>query len=167
MVGPYAAILCTTASLLGRGKIEARSDGSPLEGDALLRGLQNAHALGNIVLELQVEFTPAQTRKLKEFFREFFDSQPAGAEGKALGIETAGNFGSAQDGTRGPGGQSSRYPFLSSLGRLQEALREVTGKPYAWYLQDLGRHEDRLLDLKEGILDPIRRFMGGGSEGDL
>lgn len=160
----YAAILCTTASLLGRGKIEARSDGSPLEGDALLRGLQNAHALGNIVLELQVEFTPAQTRKLKEFFREFFDAQPAGTEGKALGIETAEAFGTLKTELAVLEGQSSRYPFLSALGQLQDALREVTGKPYAWYLQDLGRHEDRLLDLKEGILDPIRRFMGGGQK---
>ncbi|MBP0463878.1 BREX system P-loop protein BrxC [Roseomonas sp. PWR1] len=160
----YAAILCTTASLLGRGKIEARSDGSPLEGDALLRGLQNAHALGNIVLELQVEFTPAQTRKLKEFFREFFDAQPAGTEGKALGIETAEAFGTLKTELAVLEGQSSRYPFLSALGQLQDALREVTGKPYAWYLQELGRHEDRLLDLKEGILDPIRRFMGGGQK---
>ncbi len=160
----YAAILSTTASLLGRGKIEARSDGSPLEGDALLRGLHNAHALGNIVLELQVEFTPAQTRKLKEFFREFFDAQPAGADGKALGIETAEAFGALKTELALLEGQSSRYPFLSALGSLQDALREVTGKPYAWYLQDLGRHEDRLLDLKEGILDPIRRFMGGGQK---
>ena len=160
----YAAILCTTASLLGRGKIEARSDGSPLEGDALLRGLQNAHALGNIVLELQVEFTPAQTRKLKEFFREFFDTQPAGTEGKALGIETAQAFGTLKTELAVLEGQSSRYPFLSALGQLQDALREVTGKPYAWYLQDVGQHGDRLLDLKEGILDPIRRFMGGGQK---
>lgn len=160
----YAAILCTTASLLGRGKIEARSDGSPLEGHALLRGLQNAHALANIVLELQVEFTPAQTRKLKEFFREFFDAQPAGTEGKALGIETAEAFGALKSELAVLEGQSSRYPFLSSLVQLQDALREVTSKPYAWYLQDLGRHEDRLLDLKEGVLDPIRRFMGGGQK---
>ncbi len=161
---PYAAILCTTASLLGRGKIEARSDGSALEGDALLRGLQNAHALGNIVLELQVEFTPAQTRKLKEFFREFFDEQPVGAEGKALGIETAEAFGKVKKDLADLEGQSSLYPFLSAVRGLQDALREVTSKPYAWYLQDLGRHADRLLDLKEAILDPIRCFMGGGQK---
>lgn len=47
---------------------------------------------------------------------------------------------------------------------MREAVREVTGKPYAWYLQELSRHEDRLLDLKEGILDPIRRFMGGAQK---
>ncbi|MGV1917677.1 BREX system P-loop protein BrxC [Rhizobium sp. 22-785-1] len=160
----YAAILCTAAGLLGRGKIEARSDGSPLEGDALLRGLQNAHALGNIVLELQVEFTPAQARKLKEFYREFFDAQPAGAEGKALGIETAEAFGALKTELAILEGQEARYPFLSALGQLQGALHEVTGKSYAWYLQDLGRHEDRLFDLKESVLDPIRRFMGGAQK---
>jgi hypothetical protein len=160
----YAAILCTTASLLGRGKIEARSDGSSLGGEALQRSLQNAHALANIVLELQVEFTPAQTRKLKEFYGEFFDSQPAGSEGKTLGLETAEAFAALKNDLAVLEGQSPRYPFLTVLGGVQEAVREVTGKPYAWYLQELGRHEDQLLDLKEGILDPIRRFMGGAQK---
>ena len=160
----YAAILSTIASLIRRGKIEARHDGSPLEGESLHRGLQNSHAHGNIVVELQVEFTAAQTRKLKEFFREFFDAQPASTEGKALGIETAEAFGALKTELAVLEGQSSRYPFLSDLSQLQEALREVTGQPYAWYLQDLGRHEERLLDLKEGLLDPIRRFMGGGQK---
>jgi hypothetical protein len=160
----YAAILCTTASLLGRGKIEARSDGAPLEGEALQRSLQNAHALANIVLELQVEFTPAQTRKLKEFYREFFDAQPAGSEGKALGIETGEAFAALKNDLAVLEAQSSRYSFLTALSDVREAVREVTGKPYAWYLQELSRHEDRLLDLKEGILDPIRRFMGGAQK---
>ena len=160
----YAAILCTTASLLGRVKIEARSDGSPLEGEALQTSLQNAHALGNIVLELQVEFTPAQTRKLKEFYREFFDAQPAGSEAKILGIETAEAFGAVKNQLAMLEEQSSRYPFLAALGGVQDALREVTGKPYAWYLQELSQHGDRLFDLKECTLDPIRRFMGGAQK---
>ncbi|RWO20271.1 BREX system P-loop protein BrxC [Mesorhizobium sp.] len=160
----YPAILCTTASLIGRGKIEARSDGSPLEGDALQRGLQNSHAHGNIVLELQVEFSPAQTRKLKGFYGEFFDSQPAGSEGKALGLETAEAFAALKNELAVLEAQSSSYPFLVTLAQVQKAVREVTGKPYAWYVQELGRHEDRLLDLKETILDPVRRFMGGSQK---
>lgn len=160
----YAAILCTTASLIGRGKIEARSDGSPLEGEALQRGLQNAHALANIVLELQVEFTPAQTRKLREFYGEFFDAQPAGSEGKSLGLETAEAFAELNSELALLETQSSRYPFLAALTKLQEAVREVSGKPYAWYLQELGRREDYLLDLKESVLDPIHRFMGGSQK---
>ena len=54
---PNAAILCTVASLFAHGKLEAKSDGAPLEGDALERALKNSHALVNIVLELQVEWT--------------------------------------------------------------------------------------------------------------
>jgi hypothetical protein len=160
----YAAILSTTASLIGRGKIEARQDGSPLDGEPLQRGLQNSHAHGNIVVELQVEFTAAQTRKLKEFYGEFFDSQPAGSEGKALGLEAAEAFAVLKTELAVLEAQSSRYPFLASLTKVQEAVREVTGKPYAWYVQDLGRHEERLLDLKEGVLDPVRRFMGGSQK---
>lgn len=160
----YAAILSTTASLIGRGKIEARQDGSPLDGEPLQRGLQNSHAHGNIVVELQVEFTAAQTRKLKEFYGEFFDSQTAGSEGKALGLEAAEAFAVLKNELKVLEAQSSRYPFLASLTKVQEAVREVTGKPYAWYVQDLGRHEERLLDLKESILDPVRRFMGGSQK---
>jgi hypothetical protein len=157
----YAAILCTTASLIGQGKIETRQDGGPLEGEALQRGLQNSHAHGNIVLELQVEFTSVQTRKLKEFFAEFFDSQPTGSEGKALGLETAEAVAALKNELAVLEAQSSRYPFLAALVQMQEAVREVTGKPYAWYVQELGQHEDHLLELKETILDPVRRFMGG------
>jgi hypothetical protein len=31
-------------------------------------------------------------------------------------------------------------------------------------MQELARHEDRLLDLKESVLDPIRRFMAGSQK---
>ena len=158
---PYAAILCTTAGLIGRGKFEARRDGSPLEGDGLRRDLQNNHVLGNIVLELQVEFTPAQIRKLRQFYNEFFDSQPNSSDGKALGNETAQAFTALKNDVAGVEAQSGSYPFLAALSKLQSALGKVTGKPYAWYLQELGQHEDDLLDLKGDILDPIRRFMGG------
>jgi hypothetical protein len=35
------------------------------------------------------------------------------------------------------------------------------GKPYGWYLTDLPKQADALLEWKEGVLGPIRRFMGG------
>jgi hypothetical protein len=116
------------------------------------------------VLELQVEFTQAQVRKLRDFYTEFFDAQPAGTDGKALGTETADAFvklkGQLDDFER----QIARYPFLTVLAKVQDALRDVTGKPYGWYLQDLPGRQDALLDVKETILDPIRRFFGGSQK---
>ena len=87
---PNAAILCTVASLFSHGKLEARSDGVPLEGDALERALKNSHALANIVLDLQVEFTAGQVRALRGFYRERFDKPPGASEGKVLGKEAGG-----------------------------------------------------------------------------
>jgi hypothetical protein len=57
--------------------------------------------------------------------------------------------------------QRSRYPFVSVIAKVQEALRDATGKPYGWYLQELPRLQDALLDAKETTLDPSRRFFGG------
>lgn len=158
----YAAILCTVASLLGRGKVEARLNGAPLEGDALLRGLRNSHEVGNIVLELQAEFTQGQMSKLKSFYSEFFNLPPAASsDAKALGIETGAAFAKVKEEIAGLEAQVSRYPFLTVLSPVREAVATTAGKSYAWYLTDLGQQADHLLDLKEGVLDKVRSFMNG------
>ena len=43
-------------------------------------------------------------------------------------------------------------------------MKEATGKPYTWYLTEIARQEDSLLDTKEGVIDPIRKFMGGSQK---
>ncbi len=40
-------------------------------------------------------------------------------------------------------------------------MKEAEGKPYTWFLKELVRRNDHLMDLKEGIIDPIRKFMAG------
>lgn len=158
---PYAAILCNLASLFAHGKIEARSDGSALEGSALDRGLRNSQQQPNIVLDLQVEYTPAQVRKLRQFYVDMFDRQPAASEGKAIGKE----LGEAIEGLLAElsefEGQVPKYPFMVALTPAVASLREVNGKSYDWYFTSLSSHEDTLLDAKEQIIDPIKRFMGG------
>lgn len=157
----YHAILALTAGLFGRGKLEATADGATLEGDALERALRNANQLANIVLELQVEFTPSQIKKLKEFFNEFFDAAPASSDGKSLGVETGAALAKARDEIGQLLSQTRAYPFLAALEPLNTAMAQVVGKPYGWYLSDLPKQADALLDAKELVLSPIKRFMGG------
>jgi hypothetical protein len=52
--------------------------------------------------------------------------------------------------------QASQYPFLNALTPVLEKLKELTGKPYTWYLTELTRQEDALLDMKESVIDPVR-----------
>jgi len=161
----YAAILCTLAKLCARGKIEVRADGNILEGDELERALRNTHGHANVVLDPQVDFTATQVRGLKEFFEDFFDSPPRSNEAKALGKETGAALQELVHQLTLLAAQSAQYPFLSTLAPALERLKDLTGKPYTWYLTELLQRKDDLLDLKEKVLDPIRKFMGGPQKG--
>ncbi len=157
----YAAVLCTLANLCARGKVEVRTDGNLLEEDELERALRNTHGHGNVVLEPQVEFTASQVRALKEFFEDFFDAPPRASEAKALGKETGIAFRDLTHQLTPLAALATQYPFLNALTPVLEKLKEVTGKPYTWYLTELTRQEDALLDMKESVIDPVRKFMSG------
>ena len=157
----YAAILCILAKLCARGKVEVRTDGNILEDDDLERALRNTHGHGNVVLEPQVDFTASQVRSLKEFHADFFDSPPHANEAKALGKETGVALQDLLHQLTPLAAQATQYPFLIALNPVIDKLKEIIGKPYTWYLTELLRQEDALLDLKEKVIDPIRKFMGG------
>jgi len=157
----YAAILCTLAKLCARGKVEARTDGNLLEDDELERALRNTHGHGNLVLDPQVAFTASQVRALKEFYEDFFDGPPGAGEAKALGKETTDALREMIGRLEPLTQQASRYPFLNALTPVLEKLRDLGGKPYIWHLTELPRQEDALLDMKEEVIDPIRKFWNG------
>lgn len=157
----YAAVLCVLASLCARGKVDIRSDGNLLEEDELERALRNSHGHGNMVLEPQAEFTASQIRALKAFFEDFFDTPARATEAKALGQEAGIGFQELMHQLTPLAAQASQYPFLNALKPVMETLKELTGKPYTWYLTELSHQEDTLLDMKEGVIDPVRKFMSG------
>lgn len=160
----YAAVLCTLAKLCARGQVELRVDGNLLEEDALVRAIRHTHGQGNVVLEPQVEFTASQVRALKEFFNNFFDVPSPVGEAKILGKETGIAFNNILQELQKVIEQISEYPFLQSLKPVLEKLKELNGKPYSWYLTELVRQEDILFEMKECIIDPVRKFMGGSQK---
>jgi hypothetical protein len=160
-----AAIQCTLAKLCARGKIEVRRDGNILdENQELQHALTNTHGYGNVVLNPQIDFTRAQVRGLKEFYAEFFDGPPLANEARALGQETAEAFFALGDELQRLQGQANRYPFLAVLDEPVQRLQGLTGKPYTFYLTELRTHEDALFEMKEQVLDPVRRFMSGSQK---
>lgn len=161
----YAAILCTLAKLCARGKTELRSDGNILEEGDLERALRNTHGHSNVILDPQIDFTASQVRQLKKFYEDFFDGPPISGEAKALGKETAIKFDALLHELTPLAAQKAQYPFLMALDQPLEKIKELTGKSYTFYLTELSRQENELLDLKENTLDPVRRFMGGVLKG--
>ena len=157
----FAAVLCTLAKLCARGKVEVRSESNTLEDDELERALRNTHGHGNVILVPQADFTASQVRNLKEFYEEFFDVSPVATEAKALSRETGEALQNKILELAPFGLQSALYPFLNALNPVLEKLKAVCGKPYTWYLTDFLKEVDPLLDLKEEVIDPIRKFMSG------
>lgn len=162
---PYAAILCTLAKVCARGKVDLRSDGNLLEGGDLERALRNSHAHGNLVLEPQVEFSASQIRALKEFYEDFFDKPPVASEAKALGHEIGEEFQGLYSELDKMAVQAFQYPFLKALTPTLEKLKFVKSKPYTWFLSELLKESGSLLDQKESLIDPVRKFMNGPQKG--
>jgi hypothetical protein len=155
----YAAILCNLALLRARGKIEIRQDSNPLEGDPLERALRNTAAHASLILEPQIEFTAAQVRALKDFFADFFNRPASANEARALARETRDALKDLEVELVALHGKQGQYPFLAALDGVLATLKELAARNSAWFLTDLARAEDALLDTKEQLIDPLRRFM--------
>ncbi|MCX7567144.1 BREX system P-loop protein BrxC [Sulfitobacter sp. F26169L] len=158
---PSIAVLCLTASLVARGKIEARVDSTPLEGDALLQALRNSHAAGNILLSPQIEFTGAQLRKSREIFKELFDIPASGADARSLGAEWIAQIRTLAAELDTLSRQEANYPFMKALDPLQRRVETMRDQSATWFIEGPAEAEDDLLDAKQDILDKIRSFMGG------
>ncbi|MET3124315.1 energy-coupling factor transporter ATP-binding protein EcfA2 [Oxalobacteraceae bacterium GrIS 2.11] len=155
----YAAILCNLALLSARGKVEIRQDSNTLEADVLERSLRNTNAHATLVLEPQVEFTASQVRTLKEFFADFFDKPAVSNEPRALAREAINAMRELEIELVELNAQQALYPFLNVLDAVLVTLKEVSEKNVNWFLTDLARAEDALLETKEKLIDPLRRFM--------
>ena len=158
---PTTAILCLAASLSGKGKLEARSDGTVLERTDLAKALNNSHALANILLTPQTEFTSAQIRKAKELYKELFDLPSDGTDARTIGAEWLESTRTLSEDLGKMLAQKVQYPFVVALEPLATKIAAMVGKPATWYITEPAAQEDDLLDAKEEVLDKIRSFMGG------
>ena len=154
-------VQCILAKLCARGKIELRQDSTLLDEAQLERAISNTHGHGNILLTPQVEYSAAQIRGLHDFYAEFFDGPPYANEAKTLGQETAVAFRELHQTLTTLRQQAAQYPFLTALDDPIQKVQALVGQPYTFYLTELRPQEDALLELKEGVIDPVRRFMSG------
>jgi len=155
------AILCTLAKLCTRGKVELRSDGNILDDSDLESAILNNRRYEQVIIEAQSEFTTAQVRNLKDFFKEFFDNQPKGQEAKALGQETAEEFKNLLGTLKETAAKIQLYPFLETLKEPISEVELLATKQYSYFLTSLSEIEDKLMDYKENTTAPVLSFMNG------
>ncbi|KAA3643964.1 MAG: BREX system P-loop protein BrxC [Chloroflexi bacterium] len=159
-----AAIQCIVAILVGRGKIEIKSDANVLDNEEIERSLKNTHAFTNLILDPQATYTSGQVRQLKDFYRDFFDQPARSNEAKALANETRDQLRDLLAELGKLTALAGQYPFIESLEKPVTQLDNLLGKDYAFFLEDLPALAGSLLEMKEEVLDPIQRFMSGANK---
>lgn len=155
------AIWTVTAKLYKRGKIELKQDSNLLEDDAALNAFLNSSKHGNTLLEQQEAVDPKYIKQLKQLYADAFDESCPSKEPKELALAFKERLKVMFVEVNQLLARKSEYPFLKKLERLSDKLNRLTEKEYKYFLININDFEDDLLDAKEDVLDPIKRFMNG------
>lgn len=155
------AILCVTARLYKRGKIETRQDSNLLSDEDFLANLLNNRSFSNTLLEPQMDFDQGLVRRLKEVYQDLFDEACPATEARDVANKFKERAKKEVRELHQLIGNKSQYPFLDSLTPITETLERLADMEYNVLLLKMAEFEDRLLDQKEAVLDPIRKFWNG------
>lgn len=156
-----AATQCILASLCARGKVDARSDGQALTDQALASAIRNTRGHANVILEPQIDIPGPKVRKVKEFYRDFFDEPAPAGEPASLGKDVAERLKTTADELKELMAKRGHFPFLASLENTAEKVSSLSKQSYRYFFSEIEDYADELLDQKEDLLDPIRQFMSG------
>lgn len=159
------AVLLMVAKLAARGKVEAVADGEMLTGEGLAIALLDRYRQGNLVLRPQVEFDRGEVRRLEQFYQDFFNRTLDQKKAQELGQLTKQGFEELVRELAALVAQVEQYPFLEPLVGAIARLKACYPQGWEWYIQVLPPQMEELLDLKEGVIDPLVSFMNGSQRG--
>jgi len=155
------AIFTVTAKLYKRGKVELKQDSNLLEDEDVLNAFMNASNYGNTLLEPQTEIDPKFVKQLKQLYADAFDESCSVKEAKDVALTFKDRLKQMHVEVNQLLARKHEYRFLSGLQTMSDHLDRLTNKDYSYYLISINEFEDKLLDAKEDVLDPIKRFMNG------
>jgi hypothetical protein len=155
-----ASIEVVVAWLIGTSKVTLTIDGNSLKGSELATAIRNTQKQAFAVVAPQKTFDERKVANLRAFATDFFDEASAPRDPLELARHCSDGF-KAKLGELNATVAGSKYPFVIELNVPIALLTEVVGKSDEWYLSVFS-HGDELLDAKNGIIDPIKSFLGGG-----
>jgi predicted transcriptional regulator len=155
------AIWTIVAKLYKRGKIEIKDGSNVLENDSVINALLNSSNHGNTLLEPQTIIDPKLVKDLKQAYAEAFDESCSFNDAKEVATAFKNKIKQLHDEVKQLLVRKSQFPFLKSVEEFSGTLERLSAKEYAYFLTNLKDFEDTLLDNKEDLIDPIKRFMNG------
>lgn len=158
---PQIATQCLIARLYMRGKVELRSGANLLSGKEAMDALSNNRLFSGTVVTLQEQFDSATVSKLKKFHQEFFNSPNPANEAKEVAIAFQASLRTEAAELEKLASHASAYPFLADLAPVAKELSGIAHREWSHCLKEVASFSDRLLDLKEATIDPLKAFYNG------
>jgi hypothetical protein len=155
------AIWTITARLYKRGKIEMMQGSNILEDQDVLNAFLNSSKHLTTLLEPQASFDVNAVKKLKQVYKEAFDVSCSSKEPKDVANDFKSKIKEMAIDVNQLLARKKEYHFLQTLEGFSEQLDRLSNKGYSYFITNLGDFEDDLLDTKENLLDPIKRFING------
>jgi len=155
------AVWSLVAKLYKRGKVELRQDSNLLDDDYVLTALQNNRFYGNTLIEPQIDIDPKQIKALATTYNDFFDEPCPAKEAKEVALSFKNKLNEEFVKLNQILANKETYPFLSELVPVVTAIERLAKKEYSYFLTNLKDFEEELLNHKETITDPIKRFWNG------
>ena len=154
------AIWSLAAKLYKRGKVELRQD-NLLDDNGVLNAFLNNRFYGNTLLEPQIDIDPRQVKALSDVYTGVFDEPCPASEAKDVATVFQDKLKDEYILLNQILVGKENYRFLLEMEPVVEFLGKLIKKEFTYYLTNLKDFEDDLLDYKERILDPIKRFWNG------
>ena len=155
------AVWSMAAKLYKRGKVELRQDSNLLDDDEALNAFMNNRYYSNTLLEPQVDIDPRLIKELMTVYRDFFDETCPAKEAKEVAMAFKNKLILEYGWLNQILINRDNYPFISELLPVAEYVEKLTKKDYTYYLTNVKDFEDELLNYKEQLIDPIKRFWNG------
>ena len=160
-----AAIYCLIAKLSLRNKLEMRSDGEILDAEKQIAVLKNSHSQDNVTLELQMDYETHQIKKIKTFYKDYFQEPARADDPKQLGKDLLEKLKVIVFTLEKYVAARNNYPFVGELLKPLQNLKTVIGKPAAYFFTECPVAKlDEFCDEKEEIIDPVIQFMNGSGK---
>ncbi len=155
------AVWSLAAKLYKRGKVELRQDSNLLEDDSVINAFLNNRLYGNTLLEPQIDIDPKQIQALATAYLDLFDEPCQAKEAKEVALAFKEKLNEEFIRLNQILMSKDNYPFLAELVPVVNSMGKLTKKEYSYFLTNLKDYQVELLDNKETITDPIKRFWNG------
>jgi hypothetical protein len=155
------AIWTLVAMLHKRDRIELRQDSNLLEDEDMIEALLNSKHHANTLLEPKSEDKPEDIRGLRNLYADLFDETITLNTGREVGGAFKEKLKEMLVDVEKLLLGSREYPFLEAVEPLSKQLEALTKKDYVYYLQHRSDFSSDLLNAKNDLLDPVKRFMAG------